>query len=131
MKRFFALCGGGLLAVLLLAVAVRAEEIKNQYFTLDLPSGWNVEMSQKIAETMVVIVTDTRRNNFVGITVIGLKKPSSAKEVCAMICDELKAGGVHVGEPVASGESYNVLQAGRSQAVPGLLLGSGLIKGKK
>ena len=38
MKRFFALCGG-LLAVLLLAVAVRAEEIKNQYFTLDLPSG--------------------------------------------------------------------------------------------
>ena len=39
MKRFFALCGGGLLAVLLLAVAVRAEEIKNQYFTLDLPSG--------------------------------------------------------------------------------------------
>ena len=108
MKRFFALCGGGLLAVLLLAVAVRAEEIKNQYFTLDLPSGWNVEMSQKIAETMVVIVTDTRRNNFVGITVIGLKKPSSAKEVCAMICDELKAGGVHVGEPVASGESYVV-----------------------
>ena len=108
MKRFFALCGGGLLAVLLLAVAVRAEEIKNQYFTLDLPSGWNVEMSQKIAETMVVIVMDTRRNNFVGITVIGLKKPSSAKEVCAMICDELKAGGVHVGEPVASGESYVV-----------------------
>ena len=108
MKRFFALCGGGLLAVLLLAVAVRAEEIKNQYFTLDLPANWHVEMSQKIAETMVVIVTDTRRNNFVGITVIGLKKPSSAKEVCAMICDELKAGGVHVGEPVASGESYVV-----------------------
>ena len=108
MKRFFALCGGSLLVVLLLAVAVRAEEIKNQYFTLDLPLNWHVEMSQKIAETMVVIATDTRRNNFVGITVIGLKKPSSAKEVCTMICNELKAGGVHVGEPVASGESYVV-----------------------
>ena len=108
MKRFFALCGGGLLAVLLLAVAVRAEEIKNQYFTLELPSGWHLESFQKVLDVSIFVVADSSRKNLANITVIGLKKPSSAKEVCAMICDELKAGGVHVGEPVASGESYVV-----------------------
>ena len=147
MKRFFALCGG-LLAVLLLAVAVRAEEIKNQYFTLDLPSGWNVELSEENAEVTLLIVSDASRKNLANITISKL-----------MTCDGLKDAGVKVGEPVAAGESYvaefsqreahgfqyftangtlasgvvhrrwrqgtaaKALQAGRSQAVPGLLRG--------
>ena len=159
MKRFFALCGGGLLAVLLLAVAVRAEEIKNQYFTLDLPSGWNVELSEENAEVTLLIVSDASRKNLANITISKLPEPMSAKEVCMMTCDGLKDAGVKVGEPVAAGESYvaefsqreahgfqyftangtlasgvvhrrwrqgtaaKALQAGRSQAVPGLLRG--------
>ena len=106
MKRFFALCGGGLLAVLLLAVAVRAEEIKNQYYTLDLPPGWNVELSEENAEVTLLIVSDASRKNLANITISKLPEPMSAKEVCMMTCDGLKDAGVKVGEPVAAGESY-------------------------
>ena len=111
MKRFFALCGGSLLVVLLLAVAVRAEEIKNKYFTLDLPPGWHVEISQELGEEDVLVVffvTDSSRKNLVNITVTPLKEHLSAKEMCTILCDAQKAKGVHIGEPVASGESYVV-----------------------
>ena len=106
MKRFFALCGGGLLAVLLLAVAVRAEEITNKYFTLDLPSDWNVELSEENAEVTLLIVSDASRKNLANITISNLPEPMSAKEVCMMTCDGLKDAGVEVGEPVTAGESY-------------------------
>ena len=106
MKRIFALCGGGLLAVLLLAVAVRAEEIKNQYFTLDLPSDWKVEISEANAEMTLLIVSDESRKNLANITISSLPEPMSAKELCTITSDSLKAAGVHLGEPVVSGETY-------------------------
>lgn len=40
MKKFFAVCGSSLLTILLLAVAVCAQEVKTNYFTLDLPADW-------------------------------------------------------------------------------------------
>lgn len=45
MKKFFAVCGSSLLTILLLAVAVCAQEVKTNYFTLDLPADW---MSSKV-----------------------------------------------------------------------------------
>ena len=108
MKRFFALCGGGLLAVLLLAVAVRAEEIKNQYFTLELPSGWHLESFQKILDVSIFVVADSSRKNLANITVISLGKHLPAKDVCTIICNAQKVNGAHIGEPVAAGESYVV-----------------------
>lgn len=48
MKSFFALCGGSLLA--LLAVAVRAEEVKTPHFSMEPPDGWTV-VQKNIAET--------------------------------------------------------------------------------
>ena len=39
MKKIFALCGSSLLTVLL-TVAAYAQEVKTEYFMLDLPSGW-------------------------------------------------------------------------------------------
>lgn len=39
MKKIFALCGSSLLTVLL-TVAAYAQEVKTEYFTLDLSSGW-------------------------------------------------------------------------------------------
>lgn len=125
MKRFFALCGGGLLVVLLLAVAVRAEEIKNQYYTLDLPSGWKVNNKTvhygtvsrekerglddvKWTVTVVLGVADSSRQNGVSIVVSTLPEITSAKEICAQNCDVLDMSGYEVGEPVAVGESYVV-----------------------
>lgn len=40
MKKFFAVCGGSLLTILLLAVAVCAQEVKTNHFTLGLPADW-------------------------------------------------------------------------------------------
>ena len=126
MKRFFALCGGGLLAVLLLAVAVRAEEIKNQYYTLDLPPGWKVNNKsvhygtvsrekerglddvKKWTVTVVLGVADSSRQNGVSIVVSTLPEITSAKEICTMNCHVLDMSGYEVGEPVAVGESYMV-----------------------
>lgn len=108
MKRIFAVCGSSLLAVLLLAVAVCAKEVKTKYFTLDLPSNWRVEMSQENEEGTLIIVADSSKSNVMNITVAPLPEPMSAKEVCAMTCDTLKAAGIQLGEPVASGESYVV-----------------------
>ena len=45
MKKFLAVCGSSLLTVLLLAVAVCAQEVKTNYFTPDLPADW---MSSKV-----------------------------------------------------------------------------------
>lgn len=42
MKSVFVLCGGCLLSILLLAGAVRADEVKTPHYTLDLPSEWLV-----------------------------------------------------------------------------------------
>ena len=42
MKKFLAVCGSSLLTVLLLAVAVCAQEVKTDYFTLDLPADWKM-----------------------------------------------------------------------------------------
>ncbi|WP_300803486.1 hypothetical protein [uncultured Desulfovibrio sp.] len=108
MKRIFAVCGGSLLAVLLLTVAVRAEEVKSKYFTLDIPSGWKVEMSQEKEGLAFFIVADSQKKNLVNITITSLPEPMSAKELCTMTCDSLKAAGVQVGEPVVSGETYAV-----------------------
>ena len=40
MKKFLAVCGSSLLTILLLAVAVCAQEVKTNYFTPDLPADW-------------------------------------------------------------------------------------------
>ena len=40
MKKFLAVCGSSLLTILLLAVAVCAQEVKSNYFTPDLPADW-------------------------------------------------------------------------------------------
>ena len=107
MKRFFALCGGSLLVVLLLAVAVRAEEIKNQYFTLDLPSGWNVEGSEENSVMKLLNVSDASGKNFVSITIFILPEPMSTKELRAMSSDSLKTSDVRIVRgPVFLGETY-------------------------
>lgn len=124
MKRFFALCGGGLLAVLLLAVAVRAEEITNKYFTLDLPSGWTVKDrsvryitrswekkrgldDEKITET-VVTVADSSTQSSVSIVVSILPETTSADMFCNYSSRLRMVEGFSIGEPVALGESYAV-----------------------
>ena len=125
MKRFFALCGGSLLVVLLLlAVAVRAEEIKNQYFTLDLPSGWIVKDRSvryitwswekkrrlddvNITET-VVTVADSSTQSSVSIVVTILPETTSADMFCNYTSRLRMVEGFSVGEPVALGESYAV-----------------------
>ena len=124
MKRFLALCGGSLLVVLL-AAAVRAEEIKNQYYTLDLPSGWKVhnktvhyttvsrEKEQGLDDVkrtvaVVLAVADSSMQNSVSIVVSNFPEITSAKEIYTLNCDVLEMSGYEVWGPVAAGESYVV-----------------------
>lgn len=106
MKRFFALCGGSLL-VLLLAVAVRAEEVKTPHFTMELPDGWTVTQ-KSVAETDGKTKVSVRYNDgktVVAIAVAELPRPASLDELFPFFSKQLEAGGVTVGEATTSGKT--------------------------
>ena len=93
MKKFLAVCGSSLLTVLLLAVAVCAQEVKTDYFTLDLPADW--KMPGKV-QTMpngntVAVVQSTKDGTAVSIAAM----PSTApiKDIATQTVENMKKGG--------------------------------------
>ncbi len=105
MKRFFAVCGG-LLAVLLLAVGVRAEEVKNEFFILDLPSGWTVVQDDTPKGAVNIVAVSANQKDMLSVAVT--PAPASLKEICTQVCEALKASGISVSDPIKSGDSYVV-----------------------
>lgn len=106
MKRLFALCGGSLPAVLL-AVAVRAEEVNTPYFTMQLPSGWTM-MQKSVAEADGKNRVAVRHNDGKTVVVIAaaaLPRTASLDELFPPFCKQLEAGGITVGEAKTSGNT--------------------------
>ncbi len=104
MKRFLAVCGG-LLAVLLLAVGVRAEEVKNEFFILDLPSGWTVTQNPAAEGRCRVAVRNNAEKVVVAIAISKLPGTASLDELFSPISRQLEAGGLTVGEAKTSGNT--------------------------
>ena len=76
MKKFLAVCGSSLLTVLLLAVAVCAQEVKTDYFTLDLPADWKMPGKvQKMPNGNTVAVVQSKKD---GTAVSIAAMPSTA-----------------------------------------------------
>lgn len=77
MKNFLVLCGGCLLSILLLAGAVRAEEVKTPHYTLDLPSEWLVPRPVNTLSNgnAYVIVANKRDGTTVSIGTMSVALP--------------------------------------------------------
>ena len=108
MKKFLAVCGSSLRTVLLLAVAVCAQEVKTNYFTLDLPADW--KMPGKV-QTMpngntVAVVQSTKDGTAVSIAAM----PSTApiKDIATQTVENMKKGGFTFSEMKQVGDSYVV-----------------------
>ena len=105
MKRFLTLLTVGLVSVLLFASAAPAEEVKNDYFTLNVSDGWTMpEPAQSVNGAVFAIVQYPDGLGAVSVTVTPV--PLSAKELAAQTLANMKSGGFTVSEPVASGDSY-------------------------
>lgn len=105
MQRRFALCGVSLLSVLLLAVAVRAEEMKTPYFSMELPAGRTV-MQKSVAEGKTkVAVRHNEGNTVVAIAVAALPRTASLDELFPPFSKQLEANGITLGEAKTSGNT--------------------------
>lgn len=118
MKRFFALCGGSLLTVLLLTAIVHAEEVSTPHFTMQLAAGWTV-MQKSVAETDGKTKVAVRHNDgktVVAIAVAELPRTASLDELFPFFSKQLEAGGVTVGEATTTGNTRmaNFSRAGKT-----------------
>lgn len=109
MKRVFAVCGGSLLTVLLLAVAVCAQEVKTDYFTLDLPADW--KMPGKVESlpngNTAAIVQNTK--DWTTLSIVIMPSPTmSIKDIATQTVNDMKDGGFTVSEMQQIGKSYVV-----------------------
>lgn len=105
MKRVVAVCGGVLAVLLLLAVGVSAEEVKNEFFMLDLPSGWAVTQRLAAEEQCRVAVRNNDEKAVVAIAVSRIPGNASLDELFSPISKRLEAGGLTVGEAKTSGNT--------------------------
>lgn len=97
-----------LLGILLCASAALAAEVKTDYFTLNLPSGWTqpqpVQPVQSAQGATMAILQNAAEQTVVTVAVTPV--PLSAKDLATQTLTNMKAAGFTVSEPVASGDSY-------------------------
>lgn len=81
-----------------LAAPAQAAEVKNAYFTLELPDGWvQPQPAQEVNGSVVVVVAKQKSGTAVSISVMAA--PMSAKDIATQTMANMKTGGMQVGEP--------------------------------
>ncbi len=108
MKKFLAVCGSSLLTVLLLAVAVCAQEVKTDYFTLDLPADWKMPGKvQKLPNGNTVAVVQSKKDG-TAVSIAAMPSTAPIKDIATQTVDNMKADGFKFSEMKQVGESYVV-----------------------
>ena len=108
MKKFLAVCGSSLLTVLLLAVAVCAQEVKTDYFTLDLPADWKMPGKvQKMPNGNTVAVVQSKKDG-TAVSIAAMPSTAPIKDIATQTVDNMKAAGFKFSEMKQVGESYVV-----------------------
>ena len=82
-----------------------AAEVKTDYFTLNLPSGWTQPQPVQSAQGATMAILQNAAEQTV-VTVAVTPVPLSAKDLATQTLTNMKAAGFTVSEPVASGDSY-------------------------
>lgn len=94
-----------LLGIFLYTSAALAAEVKTDYFTLDLPSGWMQPQPVQAAQGAIMATFQNTAEQTI-VTVAITPVPLSAKDLATQAVTNMKAAGFTVVEPVASGDSY-------------------------
>ena len=106
MSRILSLCLV-LLASFCLVTAAQAEEISNEFFVLNVPSGWQKTISPTQANgALVVLVQNPKEKVVVSVSITPVKMP--AKQLAEVTAKNMQAGGWTVSEPVQQGDSFTV-----------------------
>ena len=81
-----------------LVVPAQAAEVKNAYFSLELPDGWiQPQPAQEVNGSAVVVVANQKSGTAVSISVMAA--PMSAKDIATQTMANMKTGGMQVEEP--------------------------------
>ena len=91
MSRILSLCLA-LLASFCLVTAAQAEEISNEFFVLNVPSGWQKTISPTQANgALVVLVQNPKEKIVVSVSITPVKMP--AKQLAEVTAKNMQAGG--------------------------------------
>ena len=90
---------------ILCASAALAAEVKTDYFTLNLPSGWTQPQPVQSAQGATMAILQNAAEQTV-VTVAITPVPLSAKDLATQTLANMKAAGFTVTEPVLSGDAY-------------------------
>ena len=114
MKKFLTVLTAGLASVFLFISVALAEDIKTDYFTLKLPSGWTLPQPAKEANgALFVVMQNASDNSMVSIAVTPVNL--SAEKLAEATIENMKKGGITTSDAVASGRSY-VAEFSQNQA---------------
>ena len=91
MSRFSSLCLAAILAIALVATTVQAEEITNEYFTLNVPQGWTKTAAPVQNGAVTVLLQSQKEMLVMTITVTPAPMPEAPLYTeISMDADEIK-----------------------------------------
>ena len=116
MSRFASLCLAAILAIALVATAVQAEEITNEYFTLNVPQGW----TKTAAPVQNGAVTVLLQNKALSLSISVTPDPIPARKLAEQTAKNMKFSGIRSGEPVQQGDSCTVAFEQKRKKISGM-----------
>ena len=105
MKKLLTALTTGFMSIVLFISVALAEEIKTDYFTLNLPEGWTQPQPVQSANGAVIALAQNSADKSV-LSIAITPVPLPAKDVASQTLANMKAGGITVSDPVQSGDSY-------------------------
>ena len=118
MRKLASLCLA-LLALVCLAANVQEQEIRNDYFSLNLPADWNSTVSKPQSNGSVTVLLQSKTDKLV-ITITVVPAPLPAQMLAEQTVQSMRTGGITVKEPVQQGDSYVVEFSHDTKQVKGL-----------
>ena len=103
MRKLASLCLA-LLALVCLAANVQAQEIRNDYFSLNLSADWNSTVSKPQSNGSVTVLLQSKTDKLV-ITITVVPAPLPAQMLAEQTVQSMRTGGITVKEPVQQGDS--------------------------
>ena len=112
MSRFSSLCLAAILAIALVASTVQAEEITNEYFTLNVPEGW----TKTVAPVQNGAVTVLLQNKALSLSISVIP----ARKLAEQTAKNMKFSGIRSGEPVQQGDSCTIAFEQKRKKISGM-----------
>ena len=118
MCRYASLFLAAVLTLAIVTTAARAEEIKNEYFSLNIPTGWVTSAGPSQNGAVTVLVQNTK--DIVALSISVTPAPMPARELVEQTVKNMRFGGTRVEQPVQQGDSFVIGFEQRRREVKGM-----------